>query len=194
MRPKTLSTELDENSEKSQFVIAEYKALRDEIMKRSEFRYQILSLTLVVAGSLLTFGLQSISPAHVLFVFPIIGCFLSGIWAHNVIVPRQLSAFIRDNVESKYGGWGWETTVEKEWYTLSWLSGIISTSGMFLGLEIISFVLGLLKSTFILTDIVLIAIDSLAIIITLIILRSTMQKPKKKEPQSKSKMKSQQYS
>ena len=42
MRPKTLSTELDENSEKSQFVIAEYNALRDEIMKRSEFRYQIL--------------------------------------------------------------------------------------------------------------------------------------------------------
>jgi len=180
MNTETTSPKSD-SPEKVQLIIAEYNALRAEIIKRSEFRYQILSLTLIIAGSILTFGLQPASPSQILFVFPILGCFLVGVWAHNVLGPRRLAAFIREHIESRFDSWGWETEIENESYTLSWLSGIIASSGIFLGTEIITLVLGLLKSTFTPIDVVLIVLDSLAIIITLILLRSTTQKPKQRK-------------
>ena len=167
------------NDSTYQFAIAQYNALRNEIMKRSEFRYQITSLTLVVVGTFLTFGLQPSAPAHVLFVFPILGCFLTGIWAHNVLVPRQISAFIARHIESKYKGVWWDMTVDKERYSMFWLSGIVSNSGVFLGTEIICLILGLLRATFTTTEIVLIILDGFAIIITFFMLRSTIiSKPK----------------
>ena len=166
-----------DSPEKTQFIIAQYNALRAEIMKRSGFRYQILSLTLVIAGSILTFGLQPTSQPQVFFVYPILGCFLAAIWAHNVTSPRRLATFIRQNIESRFDGWGWETEMETKGYTMSWLSGIIASSGIFLGTELIALLLGLLKSSFTTIDIVLIVLDSLAIFITIIMLHSTTRKP-----------------
>ena len=58
--------------EKISLVVAEYNTLRAEILKRSENRYQILSLNLVMAGTILTFGLQQNSPSYVLFIFCIV--------------------------------------------------------------------------------------------------------------------------
>lgn len=166
------------SNDKIQFAVAEYNALRNEILKRSEFRYQIVSLTLLIAGTILTFGLQPSSPSYVLFAFPILACFLAGVWAHNVLLSRKIVAYITEHIEGKFEGLGWSTFSEKQIYSFLWLSGIISTSGIFLGTEIITLVLGLLKSTFTTIDIVLISIDSIAILITLPVLRSTTVKPK----------------
>lgn len=57
-------------------VATKYKALRDEIVKRLEFRYQIINLTLVVAGTFLTIGVQANMPASVLLVYPLLASFL----------------------------------------------------------------------------------------------------------------------
>jgi len=166
------------NKAMDEFVIAEYTALRDEIIKRSEFRYQLISLTVIIAGSILTFGLQPNAPASVLFIFPILGCLLAGVWAHNVIGPRYIAIFIKEHIESRFRGFGWETIVETERYSFSWLSGIIATGGIYIVSEIVTLVLGFLKSSFTLIDIVLIGLDIVAIFVTLLILRSATVKPK----------------
>jgi hypothetical protein len=171
--PETLNDNLAH-----QFAIAQYTAMRDEMMKRGEFRYQMTSLTLIVAGTFLTLGLQPSATANVLFVFPILGCFLASIWAHNVFVPRQIGTFIWKNIESRYKGVWWDTTIDKERFSMSWLSGILANSGIFLGTEIVCLVLGLLRATFILTELVLISLDCIAILITFFVLRSTTLKPK----------------
>jgi hypothetical protein len=163
-----------------QLVLAEYSALRQEILKRIEARYQLISLTLIIAGTILTFGLQPDSPSAILFVFPILSAFLASIWSHNLRMIRRVSNFIRDHIEAKYIATGWEGAIKDEVYSLSWLSGIIASSGIFLGTEIITLMLGLLKSTFTTIDISLVSIDILAMIFTIIALRSTTIRPKTK--------------
>ena len=70
-------------------VAAEYKALRDEILKRVEFRYQLLNITLISAGTLLGAGLNANS-APVLLVYPILAAFLAGGVARSARSrPRQ---------------------------------------------------------------------------------------------------------
>jgi hypothetical protein len=174
MAKKDVTSDFDEK-EKMQLVIAQYNSLRSEIIKRGEFRYQFLSLTLVIAGTILTFGLQPTAPPNVLFVFPIIACFLAGVWAHNIIIQRLISKFIKEKIEAHFGGWGWETSVEKQLFTSPCLSGIIASSGIFIGTSIIALLLGILnlKSTFSIIDIVLIITDGIAICVMFIMIRST---------------------
>ena len=150
-------------------IIAEYSSLRDEILKRSEFRYQIVSLTLVVAGTIVTVGLQKDSSAAVLFLFPIIGCFLAGMWARNIVWTRRMTEYIRDRIESKVQVMGWETKIKNERHAVSAFLGVISGVA-FLITEIIVLVLGLLKTEFSNIDIVLIASDVIAIVLTIVIL------------------------
>lgn len=72
--------------------LTEYKALRDEIVKRIEFRYQIINLILIVAGTFLTVGVQASIPASVLLVYPILALFLISGWAHNgVTTPFSIT-------------------------------------------------------------------------------------------------------
>ena len=41
------------------FLLAEYAALRAELLKRIELQHQLISLTLIVFGTMLSFGLQT---------------------------------------------------------------------------------------------------------------------------------------
>src|SRR5579871_3179802 len=90
-------------------VAAEYKALRDEMLNRINFRYQLLNLTLIIAGTLLAAGVHADVSAAVLLIYPLLAAFLAAGWVHNgnTIVP--LSQYIRDELEAKYSGLGWET-------------------------------------------------------------------------------------
>jgi hypothetical protein len=137
-------------------ILAEYNALRADMMQRRDVRNQTASLGLVVAGTLFTLGLQKDSPAAILFVYPLLGCFITGIWAHNVVFTKKIAYYIRDNIEPKLQGIKWETISEKERFSLTSLSGTVSTSGVFLTTQVVALILGLLKSTFTAIDIFLI--------------------------------------
>ena len=41
------------------FLISEYSALREEIVKRIEIQHQLLSLALIATGTILTIGFQT---------------------------------------------------------------------------------------------------------------------------------------
>jgi hypothetical protein len=96
---------------REQLLIEEYIALRSEIEKRVEVRQQILALTLLVAGTFLTVGVQPNVPEVVLLFYPVIAMFLGAIWEHNDLRVGQINFYIRTEVEKLFGDTvpGWET-------------------------------------------------------------------------------------
>ena len=89
------------------FALAEYSALRDEIMKRIEFQNNVLNWTLVIAGSVVTFALQ-LNNAMILLLYPPIAFGLSASWYQNNLRIRQLGVYIRKRIETRASGRGWE--------------------------------------------------------------------------------------
>ncbi|HJT59523.1 MAG TPA: hypothetical protein VJ761_23645 [Ktedonobacteraceae bacterium] len=91
-------------------LIEQYRSLRSEIEKRIDIRQQIMALTLLVAGTFLTVGVQSGVPAVVLLFYPVIAMFLGAIWEHNDLRVGQINFYIRTEVEKHLGalGPGWE--------------------------------------------------------------------------------------
>jgi hypothetical protein len=87
-------------------LVEQYVSLRNEI----EIRQQILALTLLVAGTFLTVGVQPNVPEVVLLFYPIIAMFLGAIWEHNDLRVGQLNFYIRTEVEKHLDGVGpgWE--------------------------------------------------------------------------------------
>jgi len=147
-------------------VAAEYKALRDELLNRLNFRYQLLNLTLIIAGTLLAAGVHADVSAAVLLVCPLLAAFLAAGWVHNGNTIIPLSRYIRDELEVKYSGLGWEHYLQKhaDHRFLYEGLGLVYAAGIFLSTSIISLVLGLLKTTGSPTDIVLILMDGLSIV------------------------------
>ena len=92
-------------------MLEQYASLRSEIEKRIDIRQQILALTLIVAGTFLTVGVQPNVPAVVLLFYPLIALFLGAIWEHNDLRVGQINFYLRTEVEKHLGalGPGWET-------------------------------------------------------------------------------------
>ncbi len=92
-------------------LIEQYASLRREIEKRIDIRQQILALTLLVAGTFLTVGVQPNVPEVVLLFYPIIALFLGALWEHNDLRVGQINFYVSTEVEKHLGalGPGWET-------------------------------------------------------------------------------------
>jgi hypothetical protein len=92
-------------------LIEQYASLRREIEKRIDIRQQILALTLLVAGTFLTVGVQPNVPEVVLLFYPVIALFLGALWEHNDLRVGQINFYVRTEVEKHLGkfGPGWET-------------------------------------------------------------------------------------
>jgi hypothetical protein len=153
-------------------VAAEYKALRDEMLSRISFRYQLMNLTLISAGTLLAAGVHADVSAAVLLVYPILAAFLAAGWVHNGNSIIPLARYIRDELEVKYGGLGWEDylhTHADRRFLYEGL-GLLYAGGIFLSTQLVSLILGILKTTGTPTEIVLIVGDSIAILFTAVIL------------------------
>lgn len=121
-REKNLNTEEDIAEEipvevpearsiRALLLIEQYTSLRSEIEKRIDIRQQILALTLLVAGTFLTVGVQPSVPGVVLLFYPIIALFLGVLWEHNDLRVGQINLYIHTEVEKHLGrlGPGWET-------------------------------------------------------------------------------------
>ena len=92
-------------------LIEQYRSLRSEIEKRIDIRQQILALTLLVAGTFLTVGVQPVVPGVVLLFYPVIAMFLGATWEHNDLRVGQINYYLRTELEKHLGalGPGWET-------------------------------------------------------------------------------------
>jgi amino acid transporter len=115
-------------------ILAEYNALRSEILKRIELRNSIQFGTLSFAGVLLGFGIATPTLA---LIYVIIATFLAAAWVQSDVVISELGCYIREQLESSQIGLQWETHRQRE--RLAALrkkkfqpSVVFSTGGIFL--------------------------------------------------------------
>jgi hypothetical protein len=62
-------------NESLSLIIAEYNAMREEILKLVENQHQILSLSLIAPGTILAIGFQTRN-ASIMYLYPILALFL----------------------------------------------------------------------------------------------------------------------
>ena len=79
--------------EESTFLLAEYSALRDEILKRIEIQHQLIALALIAAGTFLPFGINT--SITVVLLYPVLAMFVAVAWAHSEVRIRQCAAYIK---------------------------------------------------------------------------------------------------
>jgi hypothetical protein len=103
-------TLLKAEGESQAFLLAEYNTLRDEILRRIEAQEKAISLTLLIFGTILGFGLQNHSPLIIL-LYPIISTFLASIWVYNTVSIKKVALYIKDEIENKIDkkNMGWES-------------------------------------------------------------------------------------
>jgi hypothetical protein len=159
-----------------EFHMAEYGALRAEILKRSETQHQLISLALIASGSLLAIGSQGATTA--LLAYPVLSLFLAVSWAQQQKVILRISQYIREHIESEMlpAGQGWETSVfaEEQPKRRSSFSAL-SAQGIFVLSQILTLVLTIFKTggpSFLQEQLILILIDCLVVALTVVILSS----------------------
>jgi hypothetical protein len=69
-------------------VTAEYNTLREEILKRVETRYQLLSLSVTALGALLAFGSET-KNATLILLYPVLALCLAISWLSNTHHSRK---------------------------------------------------------------------------------------------------------
>ncbi len=170
-------------------MVAEYTTLREEIVKRIEVQHQILSLTLLAAGALLGIGVQSALPSSgvALQIYPILALFLSVAWAHNGARVVTISGYLEVLESRSQGQLGWESFIHHQ--ATSPTRSILAARGIFVTTQILALALAFVRqdtvalvnalvalrfSALSLTDgvrVLLFAVDCLAILYTLFLLR-----------------------
>ncbi len=90
-------------------VVAEYTALREEILKLTDIQHQLVTLMLISFGTILTVGLQA-QNASIILTYPVLALFLAIIWLNNAHGIDMLGSYIQNNIEIKVGleNIGWE--------------------------------------------------------------------------------------
>lgn len=126
----------------------EYTALRSEIVQRIGLRQQLISITLTIAGVMLGFGINNGSIA---LVYPPLAAFLAIAWTQNDNRVRDAATYIRDHLEPKVPGLGWENHVQEErkrTLNKKWRRTILSHGGIFLSTQLIAILVGILVLQF----------------------------------------------
>ena len=153
------------------FALNEFNALNNEIVKRLEIQYQFIGLTLLVAGTFLSLGSQTNTNPVVLLVYPIIALFLAVGWQQNAIVIRQLGLYIRDRIESRVTGGGWESYRKNMSFIFQRNLTTLFTRGTFVGTQLVAIVIALPRLIFSGLEIVMLTIDVIAVMITFGVIR-----------------------
>lgn len=129
-------------------IIAEFNVTRDEILKRVELQHQLLSLSLIILGTILTFGIQTKS-ASIILLYPFIALFLTIAWTSSSTRIREMQLYIKTHIEEKLGEHiiGWEhfrMTIHRPFGSLTTLSAM----GIFIGTELLAGIVAVSVATF----------------------------------------------
>jgi hypothetical protein len=127
------------------YVVAEYNALRAEILKRVETRYTLLSITLTALAALLTFGAQT-NRAILILLYPILALCLAISWSSNDYQIGKISDYIIEFIECTVGAenLNWEyhrNSLPKERLERFFSVG---SKGIFILTELFAFIAGVL--------------------------------------------------
>jgi hypothetical protein len=153
------------------FYLAEYNALRAEILKRMGIRHQLFTFTLVVAGTFLSIGLATNLSYKMLFAYPLVTLFISGSWMQSDFRIYQLGQYIKNQIETRFlpPKKGWEHMHE----SVETINLVGSIRGIILSTQLLLVFIGLLLVNFQpdTIDLILLALDLIAFILTVLTLR-----------------------
>jgi hypothetical protein len=94
--------------------VAEFTALRAEIVHLTGLQSQIITLTVVAFGAIVPVGLQNGNAAIVL-VYPLLSLILGIVWLYKAHLITRIAAYLRSGVEDRVGhhNLGWEHFVQQ---------------------------------------------------------------------------------
>ncbi|MBI5667083.1 MAG: hypothetical protein HZC41_03675 [Chloroflexi bacterium] len=144
----------------------EYATLREEMLKRIDSRQQTISITLTLAGAFLGFGWGAGNV--VILLYPLIALLLAVGWAQNEVFIKQLSAYIRDRLESQRTGLGWETYSRQRMSEIrfrGWPIEVLAIGGIFVLSQVMAIGLATLRFNGTLIEWILLLLDIGAIIL-----------------------------
>jgi hypothetical protein len=94
--------------------LAEFEALRAEILQISNSQWSILALQLTAAGVVFSFALSSAGHIGFLLILPVITYAFTGVYVDHHFEIQQVAAYIREVLEPKLGGHlHWETWLRR---------------------------------------------------------------------------------
>jgi hypothetical protein len=162
---QSLSTEM------TMFLVSEFTALRTEILKRIELQHQLLSLTLVVFGTILSFGLQ-VHSSSIVLLYPILAFFLSSSWTYHGRAVRDIVVYIRNQIEAKILGdnLGWEHRPARR-FKLPGRLDLLAARGIFAGTSALATLVAVPLAKLDVTNILLFATALVSIVSSITILR-----------------------
>ena len=145
----------------SAFALAEYSALRSELLKQSDYQHQSIQLAFIAAGTFFSinsqFGIQPI----LLLAYPILALFLSLGWAKSAIRINRINTYIRENIETRVEGGGWEIFLSSKTRDIKRSMNVFYARGAFIGTQLVALLLALpqldfsnLENLFIFADVV----------------------------------------
>lgn len=138
-----------EEKNADEMLTVEYTSLREEIIKRIEIQHQLLSLALIAPGTVLAIGFQTTN-ASLLFIYPVLGMFLSAVWLANSVAIYDIANYIKSQIKPRVGDDKsiWEhsrTSLDTRRVSVLHFWG---TRGIFIGTELLALFAGITLAKF----------------------------------------------
>lgn len=95
-------------------VVAEFTALRAEIVHTTGLQSQIITLTVVAFGAVLPVGFQA-KNAAIILIYPLLSLVLGVVWLYQAHLITRIATYLRTGVEDRVGrnNLGWEHFVRQ---------------------------------------------------------------------------------
>ncbi len=142
------------DSKMREFLLAEYKALKEELIKLIDIEQQVLSLAIIAAGTIFIAGVQTAdmnAGALLLFGYPILATILAATWGYYNRRTWKLRQYIRHTIEQQFlpKNSGWENfDIAARLLPGRPLPGrrFFASRGVFLGTEVFAIIVGIQRA------------------------------------------------
>ncbi|MAU08663.1 MAG: hypothetical protein CL607_02485 [Anaerolineaceae bacterium] len=152
-------------------LLAEYSTLRAEALQRIGMRQQILTFSLVAAGTILSLGIQEDTTPIVLLLYPILAVPFALIFVQHDVRIGEIAEYVKNDLECRLGSIRWESyMLEKRWQKKPRSLESAATT-LFILTDSLAILLALPRLTFPLEEILLLGAGIISAVMTLYLVR-----------------------
>jgi hypothetical protein len=153
------------------FALAEYAALRSELLKQSDYQHQAIQLAFIAAGTFFSLNARAGMQPILLLAYPILALFLSLGWASSAIRSKRIHLYISENIENKVAGGGWESFLHTKTSAIKRSMSVFYARGAFIGTQLVAILLALPQLSFTNLEILFLFADLVAILAVIYLTR-----------------------
>jgi 8-oxo-dGTP diphosphatase len=129
-------------AERREELLAEYGALREEVLKRIELRYQSLNLAIAATGLFVGAVAGGLVPPITLLLYPPLALCITIAWSHSDIRISQIAEYVMEQIEQPLSGINWEHWLRKRYdevpHPVYRRFTELSALGVFMGTQILT--------------------------------------------------------